>query len=437
MTPSRPADPAPLLQRAARALQTGDFATAERSCRAVLKTAPNHPGALHLLGQTGVRAGHAEAGIALLRQAVAAAPRYAEAWTSLGRALASREDLQEAEQAFARALAARPGHWPAVSGLAALLKTTGRLAEAQDRLRQASRERPTLAGPPFELANIAQEQGDFADASALYTEALARQPGHTPSLSNRAAARLKAGDAAGALADAEAYLATGTRSANVVAYRVLALQMLGRRDEARALADVATMVYPVALAAEPGFGERLEAEIRRHPDLIGDWDPTRRAARGGQVVPDLTRNPSPTVARFLAMIRAEVEGLRERLPDRPGHPFFGAKPRDYRMIVWANILAPGGHQAAHIHNYGWVSGAYYPTLPAAITERSEAGWISFGTPGYGLPSPPEPEIRTLRPRAGSMFLFPSYLWHHTVPLEAGPLETGAERVSIAFDIVPA
>ena len=37
-----------------------------------------------------------------------------------------------------------------------------------------------------------------------------------------------------------------------------------------------------------------------------------------------------------------------------------------------------------------------------------------------------------KPTPGAMFLFPSYLWHHTVPLE-----TGAERVSIAFDIVPA
>lgn len=432
MARSKATDPAPLLQRAFRALQAGDLAAAERGCRAALKAAPNHPGALHLLGLTGVRAGHAEAGIGLLRKAVAIAPRYAEAWTSLGRALAEAGDWGGAEQAYRQDLAARPHHWPAESGLAAALKTQGRAQEALELLAAAAENHVGQASPPFELANLLQEQGDAAGAVAAYTEALARQPGMAAAHSNRAAARLKAGDAAGALADAEAYLATGAKSANVAAYKVLALQLLGRADEAREWADPATMVYPATPAAEAGFAERLEADIRAHPHLTQDWDPAKRAARGGQVVPDLTRDPTPAIARLLAMIRAEVEALRDRLPERPGHPFFGAKPRDYRMIVWANILAPGGHQAAHIHNYGWVSGVYYPSLPADITAEREAGWISFGTPGYGLPVPPNLETRTLQPVAGGMFLFPSYLWHHTVPLE-----TGAERISIAFDIVPA
>lgn len=431
---SRPqsTDPAPLLRRAAQALQSGDLATAERSSRAVLKSVPNHPGALHLLGLIGVRAGHVQAGIELLRNAVAVAPRYGEAWTSLGRALADSADTAGAEHAFHQALAARPNHWPAQSGLAAVWKAEGRIAEARDQLTDAIVAHPDQAAPPFELGNLLQEQGDHAEAIRCYSEALARDPKLTAARSNRASARLKSGDAVGALEDADAYLAAGVKSANVVAYRVLALQWLGRLDEAREWANVATMVYSATPAAEPGFTERLEADIRAHPQLTDDSDPSKRAIRRGQVVVDLTRDPTPTIAAFLAMIRTEVGALRNRLPDRPGHPFFGAKPAAYGMSVWANILAPGGHQAAHVHNYGWLSGVYYPSLPETISDASDAGWISFGTPGYGLPSPPELETRNLKPAVGSMFMFPSYLWHHTVPLE-----TGEERVSIAFDIVPA
>ncbi len=413
-------------------MQSGDLATAERSCRAALKAEQNHPGALHLLGLIAVRAGHAQAGIELLRQAVAIAPRYGEAWSSLGRALADNGDTAGAEQAFHQALAARPHYWPAESGLAAAWKAAGLIDKARDLLADAVAAHLDHGAPPFELANLLQEQGDPTGAIRGYSEALARNPKLVAAHSNRAAARLKAGDAAGALEDADAYLATGAKSANVVAYRVLALQWLGRWDEARDLADVANMIYPATPAAEPGFAERLEADIRAHPRLTQDWDPAKRAIRGGQVVLDLARDPTPTIAAFLAMIRAEVEALRDRLPDRPGHPFFGAKPADYGMSVWANILAPGNYQAAHIHNYGWVSGSYYPTLPATISDASDAGWISFGTPGYGLPGPPALATRSLKPTAGSMFMFPSYLWHHTVPLE-----TGEERVSIAFDIVPA
>jgi len=367
-----------------------------------------------------------------LRQAVAIAPGYGEAWSSLGRALADGDDTAGAEQAFEQALATRPHHWPAESGLAAVWKAAGQIDRAHGLLANAVSAHPDLAAPALELANLLQEQGDHAGAIRCYSEALTRNPKLIAARSNRAAARLKAGDAAGALDDADAYLATGATSANVVAYRVLALQWLGRWDEAREWDDIDTMVYQATPMAEPGFGAWLEAEIRAHPRLTGDWDPTKRAIRGGQVVLDLASDPTPTIAAFLDMIRAEVDALRDRVPDRPGHPFFGAKPAKYGMSVWANILSSGSHQSAHIHNYGWLSGTYYPTLPRTISDASNAGWISFGTPGYGLPAPPGLATRSLKPAAGSMFMFPSYLWHHTVPLE-----TGDERVSIALDIVPA
>ena len=43
----------------------------------------------------------------------------------------------------------------------------------------------------------------------------------------------------------------------------------------------------------------------------------------------------------------------------------------------------------------------------------------------------EPEVRLYRPKEGLMLLFPSYLYHMTVPIE-----TKEQRISIAFDVVP-
>ena len=85
-----------LLQRAAQALQAGDLANAERSCRAALKASPHHPGALHLLGLVAKRAGYVDAAVDLFRQAVAKAPGYVEAWTNLGRALGDQGKAVEA-----------------------------------------------------------------------------------------------------------------------------------------------------------------------------------------------------------------------------------------------------------------------------------------------------------------------------------------------------
>lgn len=432
MASTRRTDPTPLLQRAAQALQSGDLVTAERSCRTALKAAPNHPGALHLLGLTARRAGHRDAALDLFRQAVKAAPRYPEAWVNMGRLLNEMAKPEEAKQAFEQALAARHGFLPAELGLAAAMRAAGDLDSARSALEVSATTHPDAAEPCADLGDVLQEQGEFKGAILAYTDSLERKPGQTAVLSNRAAALLKTNQPERALADAEAYLATGKRSANIVAYRVLALQMLGRHDEAKAWCDPETMVYEHRPDAPPDFAAALEADVRAHPTLTEQWDPKRRAARGGAVTADLMSHPTPAIESFVRLIRAGVDALIDSLPDQPGHPFFGAKPKAYELTIWGNILAPGGHQASHIHNLGWLSGVYYPSLPDAIADGSDEGWIAFGIPGYGLPAPPglEPVLR--KPEPGMMFFFPSYMWHHTVPLDSG-----AERISIAFDIRPA
>jgi len=41
------------------------------------------------------------------------------------------------------------------------------------------------------------------------------------------------------------------------------------------------------------------------------------------------------------------------------------------------------------------------------------------------------KVKVIEPAEGVVLLFPSYLWHATVPFERGE-----ERISIAFDVYP-
>jgi hypothetical protein len=84
----------------------------------------------------------------------------------------------------------------------------------------------------------------------------------------------------------------------------------------------------------------------------------------------------------------------------------------------------------HIHQLGWISSAFHVETPAAI-ETGQQGWLSFGEPG--LPTrPPLPAEHFVKPIAGDLVLFPSYMWHGTLPFEGE-----AARLTIAFDAVPA
>jgi hypothetical protein len=64
-------------------------------------------------------------------------------------------------------------------------------------------------------------------------------------------------------------------------------------------------------------------------------------------------------------------------------------------------------------------------------DREPEGWLKFGEPGVRT-EPPLPPEHFVKPEPGLLALFPSYMWHGTVPF-SGP----DPRLTIAFDVVPA
>jgi hypothetical protein len=91
-----------------------------------------------------------------------------------------------------------------------------------------------------------------------------------------------------------------------------------------------------------------------------------------------------------------------------------------------------GYNVAHTHPLGWISSAFYVSLPTSSQMGTPpAGRIRFGQAptelGLDLDLPHYAEVE---PRPGRMALFPSTMWHHTVPFEGG------ERLVLAFDVRP-
>ena len=106
-------------------------------------------------------------------------------------------------------------------------------------------------------------------------------------------------------------------------------------------------------------------------------------------------------------------------------------PSQIRLNGWFVRLLEHGHQDDHIHPGGWLSGVIYLKVPK--TSNLDEGAIEFGLHGYKYPILNEEYPRTLhRPEKGQIVLFPSSLFHRTVPISADD-----ERLSIAFDLIPA
>lgn len=430
------------LRQAIEQHRAGRLREAELACRQVLRHDPAQPQALTLLGVIARQAGRTDVAIELFRRATVTAPTYADAYYNLGNALRDRNDRPGALKAYDRALDLRPDQAGWHNNRAVVLLAAGDPSAAETGFRRALAIEPAYAEAWSNLGNALLKQDRLAEAVAAYRQALAINPDFPGALANLGGALIQAGQTEEALGPLDRLLARDPQQVRAVAYKAIALRELGRHAEADVLEDVDLLVGrerpspPEGFADIAAFNAQLIADIRNHPTLTKDWDPYQRAARhgaggGGSVAVDLLAHQTPTIAAFEATIRRAIDGFAARLPDRPGHPFLHKKPRRYDLIAWANILAEEGHQAAHIHNLGWLSGVYYPFIPESVRadDPERQGWIEFGRPGYDLPCRYEPRVTAIKPENGLILMFPSYFWHRTIPFQGAP-----ERISIAFDV---
>jgi len=95
------------------------------------------------------------------------------------------------------------------------------------------------------------------------------------------------------------------------------------------------------------------------------------------------------------------------------------------------FLRPNGFHVDHVHPMGWISSAFYIDLPPEEPDNPKAGWIKFGEPGVKTWPELGPE-HYVKPEPGLLVMFPSYMWHGTVPFS-----TGGRRLTMAFDLRPA
>ena len=155
--------------------------------------------------------------------------------------------------------------------------------------------------------------------------------------------------------------------------------------------------------------------------------------QGTQTSGMLFDRPDPAIQEFRQAVLMAAGKALARLPKSEDHPFLGRLSDQLGFSgSWSvRLQAGGGHHVPHFHVLGWMSSAYYARIPDvddAARERHE-GWIQFGEPPamFDLDLPPR---RIVEPKPGKLVLFPSYMWHGTMPFHSG------DRLTAAFDYVP-
>lgn len=159
--------------------------------------------------------------------------------------------------------------------------------------------------------------------------------------------------------------------------------------------------------------------------------PANQSLRGGTQTPGaLLDRRDPVIAAIGAAVRNAARSYTAKLPEDRGHPFYSRRSNDLKFCgSWSVRLTEQGFHVNHIHQAGWISSAFYFALPTK-GEGKEEGFLQLGAPPteLGLDLPPR---RTVKPIEGQLALFPSMMWHGTVPFKSR-----GERLTAAFDLIP-
>ena len=373
--------------------------------------------------------------IAISRRMIAEDPANPE-WHKFHNEILYRLDRRDE---YLKSYDSAPRTAPLLLSKAFFLSHEKRAEEALEAYRQASRLSPDDRLAAAGVASSLTMLGRYDEAQAAFDRLLARngEDGENGELYGCAAeATLLGGDLPKTVTLCESALAINP-------YDQIALSTMGtafrlmedERDEA--LNGYDTLIQTFELEAPDGFSsmEDFNAELNAWLDSVhpqtreylnqslrgGTQTPDQIFGRGHDLVEKIRARIDQTVTRYIAGLKQD-----ER------HPFLSRRARDFRYSgSWSSRLRDCGFHVNHIHPQGWISSCYYVAVPAAVEDEKERqGWIKFGEPTFDV-ALKEPIRRAIKPRPGRLVLFPSYMWHGTVPFH-----DAQARTTIAFDIVP-
>jgi tetratricopeptide (TPR) repeat protein len=378
----------------------------------------------------------------------------APACLGLGNALRNQGRLEEARAAYERAIELEPNFASAHNNLGGVLRELKRYAEAETAYCAATRCGIEHADAWYNLGivrqrigNAFQQAGQLSEALELYRGIIAALPGADPAnidlmgkLQGRVAdVYIQGGEPEKAVAVCDEYLEQRPGDSSIVAIKAIALNEQGNIESVRRLLDMDHVIMPVRLSTPPGyssmgdFNRALSEHVCKHPSLR--YSPPQHATRYAMHSGELLTEPKGPMAALERQVMAAFDAYKGHLRDAdPAHPLLSHCPAQVEARTWGVVMRSQGHQIAHVHPAAWAVACYYAKVPDFIQEahNSRAGWIEFGRTPDEFHCSREMEVRAFPPEEGTVFFFPGYLYHRTIPFE-----NDETRISIPFDFVPA
>ncbi|MDH3645744.1 MAG: tetratricopeptide repeat protein [Gammaproteobacteria bacterium] len=466
----RPADPASWLSLGNIRQQQGNLADALECFEKALELNPDYADAHHNLGLVLRLMQRPEEALEHYETAQKLGLDRPELSHNIGNALIDMHQPDRAIDSYKAALARNPGDLDTHKNLNSLLWQQDYLDDYLSSYRVALKDDPAAVPLRLAYARSLTQIEDFDEAASVLQEGLHHTPNDSETKSLLAYAREGQGRWDDALLVHEAAVnMPGSTPMHRISY-ARALLACKRPDEAlqHVQAGAAQMPYNQRALAYLGLCWRMldderDAVLNDYENLVRAYDvpvpsgfanatefneslgrvleplhiakryPAEQTLRGGsQTSGNLFNLRDQEILDLVAGIKECVQDYVGRFPANKEHPLFARNNDIYRFAAsWSVRLGRCGYHKMHTHPLGWISSAYYVQVPPEIVESDEhGGGIKFGEPDIDLGEKGQAR-RLIQPTTGRLVLFPSYMWHGTVPFESDD-----PRMTVAFDVVP-
>lgn len=416
--------------------ESEEYAAAESAARRAIAKGVSDPAAHFVRARSLLALGQLDDAEASFRNAIAQSPEYVDAQTNLAELVWMRTgDIQAATGEIDKVLGEAPKSVTLRALKARLLEAAGDPAAALAELDAGLALDEHNVDLHIASAQIALKRD--ADRALAHAERARKLVSDNPlTIGLYCNALLAAGQPARAQAFASRLLTVNPDDGLGVAILATAWRILGdgRYSE---LVDYGQFVRPSLIDTPDGWPDLhtylddLAAELlQRHTLQTHPVSQSLRHGTQADLVPGRSSTPAirafeqaidGPIRRYMQAIGSGKDVLRRRNNGR------------YRIAgMWSVRLRPNGYHFNHFHPEGWLSSACYIRIPPAVQGHRGEGWLQFGEPAFPTRPPLTPEY-FVRPEPGLLVLFPSWMWHGTVPFSGSEQDF---RLTIAFDVVP-